>query len=804
MAKQPLKGTTQKTYEVVNNFSKGYATSVADDLLNENVFSSIVNFIPGKEGNIQKRPGLVKSNLYNLFLGLKNEETSGITVTFNGYTDDTTELAPKDYIFSQVFLVEPTGSFVVDKLLNLTIIEDYHFLEDLQEDGGVASILNGTHPTAYLNKHQIHLLLVFRLTDENGNHFLRIAKLKVQCSGTTLSVDYEIKNAKADNTRKDGYSLKYNGDNVLDLTIYHNYYYFVNGTDAIIRIHRDFMEENGARVASIDEIYSGSNKLYKPTAIEVANIGFNILATDPLSFVDVQGTADAIRGVYYTLNGEPTQTIPFNKEFQIHILQSGSSTANAPQYRPDNGDVDTSTNPYKTMPGSFNSDHTIFTCTGLDLTGNYEIKVTKGSVEFINYFTMGTVQENNVGKVSDIKELIFSSKYCKVINNQLVLYGGHGYIFFSEYDNFEYYPNYFYVYVAETNDEYVVNISYFRQYYAIFTNKRLKRMTGGFGTDNFGVYPLNDFVGCKNGHTVKQIENYLYFLSDNGMYALKQGYIGEGTENVQQMDLSIYGSYNPEKVLNAVTVQNYYIVHGEDETLFLNYVNDAFYKCEYTKVLEVDEQGNPVYSSGISVPFQYTREPGCLYYGFIEKSYSEGNVENEFDIMVQDFNYDGPLTHDNWRSFNSDVETSFMSMGYPTNMKKFKQVYLKLYTDYGKFVPLYVTIIVDDIVAVSPTNYEVVYNEETKTYYYIYKTESNKELKGYHVLGTLELGEDIIGKRTLQVLKFRVGKKGRAIKVILSDAIPKDKLGYTDTQNINNFELAAMGIVYKLKKVKEG
>lgn len=156
---------------------------------------------------------------------------------------------------------------------------------------------------------------------------------------------------------------------------------------------------------------------------------------------------------------------------------------------------------------------------------------------------------------------------------------------------------------------------------------------------------------------------------------------------------------------------------------------------------------------------------------------------------------------DNNRTFISTFETPFMSLGTPTNTKKFKTLYLKLYNKNGLDVPLYITIKVDDRVVVSPTNYEITYDEDTKTYSYIEKTDSNKELKGYNVLGTLTLGEDILGERTLQILKMNIGAKGRAVKVILSDGLEHSGIS---NQNKYRFDLSTLGIVYKLKKVKEG
>ena len=208
-----------------------------------------------------------------------------------------------------------------------------------------------------------------------------------------------------------------------------------------------------------------------------------------------------------------SSSFSYNKEFELHILSSGSSANEKPQYRPNNGEVDVTVNKYKDLPGSYNSDKSVFTCTGLNETGSFELNIKKGEDNYINYFTMGSVSEKEIGKIEDISKLVFSSRYCKVINSQLVLFGNHGYLFFSDYNKFNYFPNYYYVYAAETENEQVTGLTYFRQFYALFTNKRIKRLAGSFGSDDFGLYPLNDYIGCTNPKSIRQVQNYIYFLS---------------------------------------------------------------------------------------------------------------------------------------------------------------------------------------------------------------------------------------------------------------------------------------------------
>lgn len=827
---QSLKGSTSKIYEIVNTFNKGYNTSVADDLLAENVFRDISNFLPSTEGNITKRPGINRSKMYDLFNKLLTYKSSNFVLNVNGNTNEPnigeSTLKNLNYLYQNLFEMknftygrnETIGTskttsaiFIPENLSNFTILEDSELLDYL---GHFDDLLNyDASEGAYINKGYLDFIAIFYGTYNetySGNtlldtHGIRIIKVSISLSKEDqkhiMNINYEIRQPYR-NSKDKRLTFRYEGDYIIDFAIYADNYYFMNSYDALIKVSRDinatFKED------SILEIYKDNPRIYKPTAIEVSKIGFNILSSKPLEYVDVQGTAVAIRGVFYTYNDEPTQIIPYNKPFKIHILSSGTGTMAKPQYRPNNGETDVEKNPYKDLEGKFNSSNTIFECTGLNETVNLELKFKKGDVEFLSYVTMGSVEITTLGKISDISDLILSSRYCKTINNQLVLFGNHGYLFFSEYDNFNYFPNYNNIYVVENENEYAVSINYFRQYYAIFTNKRIKRMTGTFGSDNFGIYPLNDFIGCVNPKTIRQIQNYIYFLSYNGIYILKQGYLGEGTENVEQVDLPIYNSYNPNSMVKGYTLQNYYALCSKNEAILYNFNNQAFYKLkssdvdsQQTATLNIDE-------TRYSIPFQYNKLQSDLLYGIRIVKKETINSKIIFDICYQDFTEEETERMDNNLTFVSSIETPAMSLGSPTNTKKFKEIYLKLYNSYGKNIPLYVTIKIDDKIVVSPKNYEVVYDEKTYTYSYIEKVESNKTLKGYNVLGTMELGEDPLGERTMQILKMRVGEKGRSIKIILSDGLKQGEDGYSPHQNMYRFDLATLGIVYKLKKVKEG
>ena len=430
--------------------------------------------------------------------------------------------------------------------------------------------------------------------------------------------------------------------------------------------------------------------------------------------------------------------------------------------------------------------------------------------------------------------MVFTSTRSKIINNQLVLYGGHGYIFFSEYDMFNYFPNYYYIYAAtEAGEESVTGIVYFRQYYAIFTNKRIKRMTGSFGASDFGVYPLSDFVGCPDGRTIRSVGNNLLFLGNDGIYKLKQGYLGEGTENVEKIDDIIEGDLSLNNVVQAFVMNNNYVAVKNDGKTWVVYntTTEAFYEYNLESETGIVYDGREVDADMMqkTLPFYTIFQPG-LYdahgdfllvpmYNYDYTSDYEEFTRAGMDILLFRFSdldfLEEDEKHVDAEGFVSSLETHFMNMGYPMHTKKFKELFIKLISKSGHAIPLYITITVDDIVVINPQDYIVYYNEENDTYYYIEKIEANAVIDTAKALGEFRLGYDVLGNKTVQQIRFKIRQKGRAIKVRISD-------GYNDYTNLlteeiepikgipvrkrnhYDFSISSMGIIYKLKKVKEG
>lgn len=887
---QPLRGNSNKIFSISANFNQGIDKRTADDVSSDQSFTELVNFYSASEGYLSKRPGVYNSHISDFIKKLATDDydpTKYILGTNKfGETPEVLKSRIVD-LYNTVFTeTKKVGNevdgvkftFQADKIVGFQLLKNSFFLEAMQD---YETILDGDMSEEVRSKTIefacIMLVGGFYTTIQNDTESSRKPGLYVCRLETRImyneaghyDVDLEIDTVDPTmNPFKDlnniyhsrwdykpeGYSEGMEDStpaNTLDISNYNGYSYVATGTNYLLKIDQnperkvnDVNHDGESNIITKIGGYENEN-IYKPTAIELNQIGFNIMHSDPLTYYDNTGSVAKVKGVFYSISQErngvsyqqPVSKIPYNKPFYVHIIYTGANTnLQKPKYRPNNGEVDTDKNPYKDLPGDWlDASKNIFSCTGIDSDQSFELFIKDGDDEFRNYFDTTSVQEdNNTGSIKEISELVFSSTHSKVINNQLVLYGGHGYIFFSEYDMFNYFPNYYYLYVAsEAGEEAVTGIVYFRQYYAIFTNKRIKRMTGSFGADNFGVYPLSDFIGCPNGRTIRSIGNNLLFLGSDGIYKLKQGYLGEGTENVEKVDDIINGDLSLNNVVQAFVMNNNYVAIKNDGKTWMvyNVSTDAFYEynLESKDGMVYDGRELDIEVTSKTLPFFTIFQTGLydehgdflivpMYKYTYNDDYSSFNRVG-LDIMIfrfsdLDFLKEGEQHKDGY-GFTSLLETHYMNMGYPMHTKKFKELFIKTINESGVAIPLYVTIKVDDTTVIDPSGYTIYYNEENDTYYYVEKIESNSKIDVSKVLGEFTLGYDSLGEKTIQQLRFKIRKKGRAIKIRISDGfndytnLLTEELGPVKgipvrNRNDYDFSISSMGIVYKLKKVKEG
>ena len=888
---QTLKGSTNKIYSVMTNFNEGIDKQTADDVASDASFKELINFYNKSEGVLSKRPAVYDSYLTDFIGDIVNEnyDSEKFNIITNNFGEDKSVLLTRLKDFYDTILLGKkksvshsslgkTRTFKVDKIIGCQTIKNTKFLEALQD---YEKLLKGEYSeivgTSYIEFSAI--LIAGGFSTEIVNEVeqdklcgLYLTRVKVtmdyddnQGYTVNLEIDSVDPTVSASNKRRwiyypEGYNFKPNEEQFIkdvdeyiplspiDIANYNGYSYIATGKNYLIKIDQipdnKGVHETYTNESNIFQIIGGDEdeNVYEPSALELTRVGLNILSSDPLKCYETDSTSkvNKVKGVFYsvdmTVDGnsfkQPVVQIPYNGKFNVHVIKTGTGEVGTIQYREDNDETDPEKNKYKDLPGTWEegSNKTIFNCTGVDTDRPLELKVTLGEDVFLTFITTTSNAIQTTGYINEINDLVLSSNRIKIINNQLVLYGGHGYVFFSDYDIFNYFPNYYYVYVAsEAGEEAVTSINYFRQYHAIFTNKRIKKMTGTFGSSDFGVYPLNDFVGCANGRTVRAVGSNLLFLGNDGIYKLKQGYLGEGTENVEKVDAVLGNELNLTNVVQAFVINSNYVVVKNDGKTWIVYNTESNAFFEYN----LESATGQTYRAG--EPDEALTKKYLPFYGIFETNIYDTNG-NFFIVPMYDYEYNYNYTrgdlkkisfmtfrfadipyisedrkHKDGYGFISSLETHNMSMGYPTNTKKFKEIYIKMINKSGHIIPLYVTIYVDDRIVVDPENYIIKYDKFTNTYYYVLLTESNEELNASKAIGELTLGEDILGGKTVQQVKFRIGESGRSIKIKIRDGyndtsvLGSDGIGLPErARNDYDFTITTLGIVYKVKKVKEG
>jgi hypothetical protein len=184
---------------------------------------------------------------------------------------------------------------------------------------------------------------------------------------------------------------------------------------------------------------------------------------------------------------------------------------------------------YKVGTSSFYKWNSGNTATLADFTAASELEYDESVLKSTISTVIGT---NEFEKAITSVDLSKANVY--QMSNRLVLYSGNT-LLFSDLFKFDYFPNFNYIVLTLDADDYIQKIAYFRGSHIIFTRKRIYRISGEFGGVDFKVVLINDSIGCISPKSVKSINNTLIFLSNDGLYTIKQNFYMEGLENVEKV-----------------------------------------------------------------------------------------------------------------------------------------------------------------------------------------------------------------------------------------------------------------------------
>jgi hypothetical protein len=445
--RQPLRGTSEKLYDVITNFNKGIDKKTADDVSLDASFKDLKNFYNAAEGYLSKRPGAHTSNISTFLteLAKTNFVLPTLNIVTNKFGETSQDLIPRlQDLYNTIFLsntkVGSQFSFDLDKIIGFQVLKNSFFLEALQN---YESLLNGEYSDS-IGSDIVEFACIIvgggyyfanstPTIKKNGLYISRInVKFEYDATNERYDVDLELDSVDAtmnpyNNNGEYLCRWQYKPDNYIegetnnkpalpiDVSNYNGFSYIATGTNYICKIAQNpdtkTVDNDHTGESNIIQQIGGyeQENLYRPTSIELNQIGFNVLAHDPLTFVDKTGSISKTKGVFYsvdvTKDGEtfkqPITKVPYNSEFYMHILYTGSTAPNNPQYRPDNGETDTDKNPYKALPGSwYDNEKTIWKCTGIDSDQKFEIYIKLGDDEFRTYIDTTSTPVDETGYIN--------------------------------------------------------------------------------------------------------------------------------------------------------------------------------------------------------------------------------------------------------------------------------------------------------------------------------------------------------------------------------------------------------------------
>ena len=362
------------------------------------------------------------------------------------------------------------------------------------------------------------------------------------------------------------------------------------------------------------------------------------------------------------------------------------------------------------------------------------------------------------------------------INSRAVFYANNT-IWFSEFNKYNYIPNYNFVSLNLSDTDEIVKIKFFRTSYIIFTKEKIWKMEGTFGASDFAISLVSETVGCLAPRTVKVVGSKLIFVSNIGLKALVLDKFRANLENIEDVDLNIkdYSRMIPEYAEAFIYDDDYYLLTNQGDTTISKTNNGKIYNLPDVIVYK-SQYG--VYSF---YDFAYDKYGHKLKLGYIYERYGSVYAINDEAFLKFDYGY-----NDSGYSYEATFETVSTNMGYPLHQKKVKDFIIKVVGgDVSQ--PLYVEMFANGAKVYS-TNAVATYIDNDGAV--IYTLESNIP-STYVEIGSSLIGSSVLGSSTNTLRKLRLPTKCKNVSVKVT------------TNEECSISVIAMGYTYKLGKIKE-
>jgi len=500
---------------------------------------------------------------------------------------------------------------------------------------------------------------------------------------------------------------------------------------------------------------------YTPTVMEAIYIGTNGLAPNPDAYiqdgvsptnnVEIVGVKPAFRTTavnepismtaYINKPSDYTGTVDYKWEFKkstdtIFVLEK-DFTAD-----------------YKTHQFNFSS------------AGKYDIRVTvrktgdtgtpTGSQIYVlsNYEVTTTDMNKAINPVDGI------SKCTKILLHwdRIILYGDDTnpyQIYISDILNPRYFPVTNTINFDTGKREPITAIVRFQDMLVVFTKTTIQTLVGK-SVETYSRYQIHDGIGCIAGRTAKVVGNHVYFLSHEGVHALKPNPFRLETMNVVRIDSQVKSEMpTDENACAIVSNSMYWLCFPDRKVIYRYYYEMGVWSKDRSSKLDI-------------VQF--------LPYGEVVYNLAKSGAIYEHDDTVYT---------DDGESYDLELETKFLDLSASFNLKKLKRLYVLGSAGYN--VQLSITVQADSAIVLTPESGHAEVEPDGRVVW-VDTTAPNFNIYAGTVFGSWIMGYSPFGQPILSVLKSSVRGKCRRVKfkLVTGNGIP--------------FELFGFGLEFKLKK----
>lgn len=278
-----------------------------------------------------------------------------------------------------------------------------------------------------------------------------------------------------------------------------------------------------------------------------------------------------------------------------------------------------------------------------------------------------------------------------VFKNQMFLYGGSNTFFVSDVNNFGYFPmlNNFQI----PSDSPIVSIVSFYDSLIIATSRQQFVLSGN-SPSTFEINELNNDIGVVAPLTVKNNSNYIFQLTEDGIYKVKTLFNFRDRYNVEKVDDAIKGTLIPDSGSSAVVYQNRYYINIPSKKEIWIYYNDWKAWVSYSSelfslenMLVIDNELYLISKNGFNIYKFDTSQP---------------DVHGEGSYIDKDM-------YGNSFSVDSVYLSKEIDYGLPNHDKKLKKLQTRFANTPGQNEVFY-TVWVDSTITVDPEKVTVSYD----------------------------------------------------------------------------------------------